>query len=119
MEQMKYTKERICRVLHKGEYKGFKFVIVSYGTHPCSYVFLPKGHRYYGESYENIDINCHCGLTFSDNDLVFNPLLNEDWVIGWDYAHWGDYMGYYINENDKKWTTEELFEEVKQVIEQL
>lgn len=122
MEQMNYTKERLCRVLHKGEFKGFKFAIVSYGTHPCCYVFLPKEHKYYGKSYDEIDIDCHGGLTYSDNELIFNPLINDDWVIGWDYAHYNDYMGYYESdsfENSKKWTTEELFEEVKQVIEQL
>ena len=127
MEQMNYTKERLCKVLHKGEFKGFKFAIVSYGTHPCCYVFLPKEHKYYGKSYDEIDIDCHGGLTYSDNELIFNPLVNDDWVIGWDYAHLNDYSGIYKNEfmrefdhsKDKKWTTEELFEEVKQVIEQL
>lgn len=122
MEQMNYTKERLCKVLHKGEFKGFKFAIVSYGTHPCCYVFLPKEHKYYGKSYDEIDIDCHGGLTYSDNELIFNPLVNDDWVIGWDYAHYNDYMGYYGSdsfENSKKWTTKELFEEVKQVIEQL
>lgn len=122
MEQMNYTKERLCKVLHKGEFKGFKFAIVSYGTHPCCYVFLPKEHKYYGKSYDEIDIDCHGGLTYSDEELIFNPLVYNDWVIGWDYAHYNDYMGYYGSdsfENSKKWTTEELFEEVKQVIEQL
>ena len=122
MEQMNYTKERLCKVLHKGEFKGFKFAIVSYGVHPCCYVFLPKKHKYYGKSYNEIDIVCHGGLTYSDKELIFNPLVNDDWIIGWDYAHCNDYMGYYgadIFKNSKKWTTEELFEEVKQVIEQL
>ena len=127
MEQMNYTKERLCKVLHKGEFKGFKFAIVSYGTHPCCYVFLPKEHKYYGKSYDEIDIDCHGGLTYSDEDLIFNPLVNDDWVIGWDYAHFNDYSGIYKEEclekfdhsQYKKWTTEELFEEVKQVIEQL
>lgn len=122
MKQMDYTKESLCKVLHKGEFKGFKFAIVSYGTHPCCYVFLPKEHKYYGKSYDEIDIDCHGGLTYSDNELIFNPLVNDDWIIGWDYAHCNDYIGYYGYDsfkNSKKWTTKELFEEVKQVIEQL
>lgn len=127
MEQMNYTKERLCIVLHKGEFKGFKFAIVSYGTHPCCYVFLPKEHKYYGKSYDEIDIDCHGGLTYLNEDLIFNPLVNDDWVIGWDYAHLNDYLGIdeiefmkkIVHSQDKKWTTEELFEEVKQVIEQL
>lgn len=123
MREMKYGAERICRILHKGEFKGFNFAIINYGTHPCCYVFLPEGNKYFGKTYDEIDIDCHGGLTFSEDDLIFNPLPNKDWIIGWDYAHYNDYMGYYGElesyEKNKKWTTEELFEEVKQVIEQL
>lgn len=25
-------------LLYQGEYKGYRFFIVSYGTHPCAYV---------------------------------------------------------------------------------
>lgn len=43
--------------------------------------------------------------------------------IGWDYSHAGDYSSYYENDiyfqDEKKWTTEEIYEEVKSVIEQL
>lgn len=127
MKEMFYSTERLCYVLHKGTYKGFKFAIVNYGTHPCCYVFIPKNHKFYGKSYEEINIKCHGGLTYSDSELVFNPLKCEDWVIGWDYAHWDDYMGLYESlkyppigsNNYKKWTTKELFKEVKEVIEQL
>ena len=45
--------------------------------------------------------------------------------LGWDYAHYGDYVGYeqllpsqYRN-GGKKWTTEEIYEEVKYAIEGL
>lgn len=129
MRKMIYGKERLCVVLDKGTYKGYKYAIVSYGTHPCCYVFIPKGHRFYKQSYEKIDIDCHGGLTFSSNDLIFNPIENNnDWVIGWDYAHYDDYMGYYEFDclkdcesfsHSKKWTTEELLDEVKSVINQI
>ena len=127
MIEMVYSIERRCFVLDKGTYNGFKYVIVSYGTHPCCYIFIPKGHRLYGKSYEDIDVTCHGGLTFSQDDLCFNPLPNDEWVIGWDYAHYDDYMGYYDMEimkkydhsNNKKWTTKELLEDVKKVIGQL
>ena len=119
MEQMNYTKERLCRVLHKGEFKGFKFAIVSYGTHPCCYVFLPKEHKYYGKSYDEIDIDCHGGLTYSDKELIFNPLVNDDWIIGWDYAHYGDYSGYFPDLRDKKWTTQEIKKDIEYAINQL
>ena len=122
MKEMKYKKFRDLTVLDKGDYKGFNYAIVSYGTHPCCYVFLPKGHKFYGKNYDEIDIVCHWGVTFSEADLGFNPIvLNDTWIIGWDYAHCEDYTGYYddIYEHLKKWTTKELQQEVFDVIEQL
>lgn len=75
MIQMEYMKERVARVLDKGKEKGMKWCIVSYGTHPCAYICLPKGHKYYKKSYDDIPVNCHGGLTFADNDFHFNPVL--------------------------------------------
>ena len=49
----------------------------------------------------------------------------EGWFIGWDYAHYGDYAGYEeklpkeLQTGGKKWTTEEIFKEVKSVCYQL
>lgn len=48
--------------------------------------------------------------------------------LGWDYGHCNDFSGIYLREifeadvnlkNLKKWTTAEIFEDVKSVIEQL
>ena len=50
---------------------------------------------------------------------------SENWFIGWDYAHCGDYCGYeeYMPESiityGKKWTTEEIIEECKNAIDQI
>ena len=127
MKDMNYIKKRQIDILHKGKYKGYLFCIISLGTHPCAYVCLPKGHKYYQKSYDDIPIGCHYGLTFASDDFHFNPVYQPDvWWIGWDYAHAGDYMGYDIIfdkslqlPEDKKWKTHEIFEEVKKVIEQL
>jgi len=127
MKEMFYQQTRGVFVLDKGINNGYKYAIISYGTHPCCYVFLPKGHKYYGKNYDDIDIDCHYGLTFSEDDLPYNPLQNDDWIIGWDYAHCGDYYGIYEmkelkkfdNSKDKKWTTKELQQEVFDVIKQL
>lgn len=52
------------------EYKGFPCVVLfqqmGFGT---GYVGLPKGHKYYGKEYDSIPVDCHCGLTYSDNNL--------------------------------------------------
>lgn len=119
-------------ILYEGDYLGFHFIIVSYGIHPCAYVEIPKDHKWFGKDYDEKeleDIVCHGGLTYADNlDHVLGKEQAKDrWFIGWDYAHAGDYEGYYLDsrfnfspfKKDKKWTTEEIYEEVKNVIKQI
>lgn len=115
-------------MLDEGVYKGVHYAIVSYGSHPCAYVQIPEGHKLYGISNEDefANIDCHGDITYVSTTGLIKP-GNENhrdghW-IGWDYAHGCDYtylpFDFEITNNDKKWTTEEIFEEVKDVIEQL
>ena len=111
-------------VLEQGNYKGYDYYIITLGTHPCCYVVLPKEHEYYKESCFDIPIECHYGLTYSESNLMDRLEEGKYWVIGWDYAHFGDYLSYYIalldgDENGHKWTLDELRQEVYLVIEQL
>jgi len=130
MNEMKYTAEYRVNVLQKGSYAGFDFFILSLGHHPTAYVRIPKGHKYYDKDYDLINeegLDCNFGLTYSNDDFGFNPIVvKEAWWIGWDYSHCSDYSGiYFIKDKDhnipsaKKWTTAEIFEEVKEVIKQL
>ena len=124
MKEMIYSLGRKIEILHAGNYKGFDFCIMNLGTHPTAYVRLSEDHNYYNKHYDEIDIDCHYGLTFG-KVATFNEI--EGYWIGWDYAHCGDYVGHNIRfkgtdldgERDKKWTTQEIYEEVKNVIEQL
>ena len=127
MEYKKRCQENI-QILDEGIYNNYHYVIVSFGSHPCAYVELPKKHKWYGLHEDNIPISCHGGLTYSSTQGIICPLNNpnhrDGYWIGWDYAHYGDYV--YNNFNDfgfalgeKYWTTEEIFEDVKEVINQL
>jgi len=124
-KEMNYQKERTTIVLKKGNIEGFDYVIMSLGTHPTAYIKIPKGHKYYEKDYDDINIDCHGGFTFAGKDFIFNPIeIKNSWWIGWDYAHSGDYMGYYETDSPlagsgKKWTTKEIYKEVKKVIQQL
>lgn len=76
--------------------------------------------------YKEVDIDVHGGLTYSDNHLWISENQKiEGWFIGWDYAHYGDYIGYEeilpkeIRTGGKKWTTEEIFNEIKEVCYQI
>lgn len=123
------NEQKVIDMLDEGIYKGFHYVIVSYGTHPCAYIEIPEGHKLYNASNQNefYDIACHGGITYVSTTGLIKP-NNENhrdghW-IGWDYAHVCDYIGYLpvdftITKSLKKWTTKEILEEVKDVIEQL
>ena len=130
-KEMVYSKERKIELLCKDNYKGFNYYILNLGTHPTAYIEIPKGHLLYGMSYGEIydkdyNIDVHGGLTYSDNHLQI--LENGNWFIGWDYAHWSDYMPFYDEISIslkkwttelKKWTTDEIIEECKKAIEQI
>ena len=113
------------KVLENQIYKNYEYYIVTLGSHPCCYVLLPKGHRYHNMFYDDINIKCHYGLTYSDNRLFKeNVIKNNEWVIGWDYAHSDDYLSYdsYFLEGDEyghKYTLDELRDDVYDVINQL
>lgn len=115
MKEMVYMNKSIAEILDNGTYKGYEYAIVSRGFHPCAYVKLTEGHKYYGADFDDIPINCHGGLTYSY--CYVNSLFTDGgWWIGWDYAHCTDQIG---KTEGKKWTTSEIIAEVKQVIEQL
>jgi len=135
MKPMVYQPERKIEVLHDGVYEGYHYAILSYGTHPCAYVEIPKDHPYYKYNTDKIEdiISCHWGITYCHNfksnhkdaSAHIYEVFGKSKVIGWDYAHCYDYSGTYIKrpsvyfDSLKKWTTEEIYEEVIEVIKQL
>ena len=125
---MKYGKERRTELLCKCKYKNYNYYVLNLGTHPPAYIEIPKENKLYRKSYDEIykigcDIDVHGGLTYSNNELM--GVKSENWFIGWDYAHCGDYCGYEefmpesIRTYGKKWTTEEIIEECKNAIDQI
>lgn len=118
---MEYTENRCVKVIAENIYNGYHYMVISYGTHPCAYVELPKDHPYYNKEYDSMDIACHGGLTYSNmNYGCKENVYKEGFWIGWDYAHYGDYTcGTFVDPDEKKWTTEEIICEAKRVIKQL
>ena len=64
------------------------------------------------------------------NKMVYKPNLEVEYLdkgfyYGWDYAHIGDFTGMDLNfppdlqTGGKQWTTEEMLEDVKKVIDTL
>ena len=92
MENEVYSMNKNTQCLEHGTYKGFNYYIISYSSHPCCYIEIPESHKYYKKHYDDIyydgDIECHGGLTYSEDHL---NILKDSWFIGWDYAHYGDF----------------------------
>ena len=131
MKEMEYQATRKIELLFDEEYKGYHYYILNLGTHPTAYVEIPKGNKLFSKNYneiyeDDIDIEVHGGLTYSRNFLFLDKDTKKDnsWFIGWDYAHYNDYCGYdelypQFATGGYKWTTEEIIEECKSVIEQI
>ena len=117
-----YYGERLEKpvILENKEYEGYEYYIITLGSPPCCYVLLPKGHCYHGEHYDDIPIECHFGLTYSEPTLLRdNIIAGGEWVIGWDYAHLDDFYSNSRGFSGHKWTLGELRNEVYEVIDQL
>lgn len=109
-------------VLYSGEYRGHKFAILNLGSHPTAYVEDKIGLIGY-EDFRLDGISVHGGFTFHDTGYWGDESEKISW-LGWDYSHSGDFMGYYsidnpFNHQEKQWTTAEIYEEVKSIIEQI
>lgn len=124
--EMVYSSERTDGdILLRGIIDGYKYLIVSYGTHPCAYVAIPENHSRYNDYHKLENDNTiypHGGVTYSGSEI--NGIKGH-W-IGWDYRHACDFSGHYLSDvnynyfaENKKWTTAEIFDEVQDVIEQL
>lgn len=136
MKEMVYTTTPKREWLMHSFYRGVEFVIMSLGTHPTAYVGITKDNPLYGKDYSDDDfplLSCNGGITYTEPSI-----RNEDgksvgmykWWIGCDYNHCWDYnpklaedfelfsidfTGY----SHKKWTTEEIYKEVKEVIDEI
>jgi hypothetical protein len=74
----------------------------------CGYVGVPKDHPYYGEGYNDVPVDVHGGLTFSDlcspeeGEHAICHVVGEGeddnvWWLGFDCAHGGDLAPAIIN----------------------
>ena len=63
---------------------GLKAVVIAHDMgHRCGYVGVPEGHPMYGKHYDDVDVDVHGGLTYSELDYGL-------WLFGYDCAHWDD-----------------------------
>lgn len=125
-----YFSERLehPKVVKDEVYMGYRYIILSLGTHPTAYICLPVNHIFHGKSYDELNcIDCHYGLTYSRDYLGREDIVSSDegfWIIGWDYTHAGDWSGMYSDEintglGNRKYSLDEIVGECEYVIKQL
>lgn len=112
--EMIYIPQRTYGILATGIYNGHEYLVITYGTHPCAYI---RADKLTPNQIDIINNNCHGGITFQKQKIGGNIKIDGEWV-GWDYAHFGDYVGYGDCEG-KVHTTEEIINEVKSIIDKL
>lgn len=116
MKEMVYRKPSSTEILDQGEHKGFKYAILSLGTHPCAYV---ENKLHVQDCYDEClsGIKVHGGFTYVGMRLSRYGDYTD--YLGWDYGHYSDYFYNTLGIYGKMWTTEEIQKEVFNVIDQL
>ena len=95
--------------------EGLRFIIMRGPCSLCAYVGIPESHPLAGHSYDDLPIECHGGLTFSQLGGK-KEWPSGCWWYGWDYTHCDDYSTYYdkpgfdsnLRSNGKKWTVKDV-----------
>lgn len=93
--------------------EGLRFIVMRGPAALCAYVGIPLDHPLAGQSYDNLPVRAHGGLTFASEGTDHWP-AGLFWY-GWDYAHCND-ANFYSDEipslaqrpADKKWTVDEV-----------
>lgn len=117
MREMVYENRKKPEVLYSGEYRGHKCIILSLGSHPTAYIENKMAITdYYDCRLDNVEV--HGGFTYCGKGHWNEESKKTSW-LGWDYAHGNDYHYSDTPWDGKQWTTAEIYDEVKSVINQI
>ena len=100
--------------------EGVRIVIMRGPASMNVYLGVPKDHPLAGFDYDSIPLNCHGGLTFSQEGDKFLP--KNYWWYGYDYAHAGDFTIFgkkgardiqakFDHSDDEKWALGAIIED--------
>lgn len=108
-----YSDDREGKILYLETYAESALLIMSLGSHPCSYITFPGIEHISSYDYANELCDVHYGFTFLGSRRNIAAL--EGIWLGWNYAHAGDLL--YSSRldvsipGDHKWTLDELITE--------
>ena len=81
-------------VLSEGYHKGFKYVTMRSPMNVrCGYVRVPSNHPWSDKDYDELNIECHGGLTFAAFDTPCGDPeeeSNPSYWVGFDCGHYMD-----------------------------
>lgn len=108
-------------ILATGVYNCIKYYIINLGTHPAAYIENVFG--VVDEQSEDL-LGCPAYGGFTFNNFSYWDYDACGYWLGWDYSHLnlGDYSGLelnfpeYMRIGGKKWTTEEILQDVYNII---
>jgi len=107
--------ESVGAILHDEFKGGFRFIIMRGPASLCAYIGIPSEHPLANQSYDDLPVDCHGGLTFSSEGKELWP--KGFFWYGWDYAHSGDHCFYdderiYKSVSEgKKWLVKDVEED--------
>jgi len=98
----------------------YDYYIVSIrGNHPCAYIALEQDDVLYGRDIEDeLPLVVHGGITYCQKGVQFNGVEDNRWIIGWDYAHAGDFTRMLLesdnwgDETGKKYSIGEIMKDI-------
>lgn len=65
-----------------------RFIVMRGPASLCAYVGVPSDHPLSHRNYDDVELECHGGLTWGKEGKGYHP---EGWYwYGWDYGHAGD-----------------------------
>lgn len=116
-----YSDGVCANILYLETFGESAIVIVSFGSHPCTYVTFPGVEHIPDYDSANDLCDVHGGFTFLGSREKIG--LKGRW-LGWDYVHCGDliYSSLFkgsFDESEHEWTLTELISEGRQAIKEI
>ena len=122
---MIYKPKEELEVLAHDTYLGYEFYIISTGLFPCAYIKINRNSILFGKDVAEVNkmINFYREITFSKKGLIYDF---NNWYIGLDYGHIGDFIGSSLNfpeefliANERKYSTKEIYQDIQDLIKKV
>lgn len=127
IQEMTYQDQVEVKLLARDNYRGFDYIVISYGIFPSAFVKIPENHNYYKKFKGIIPVKCHGGILHRGEikpligtlNLQESNLDTKGFWLGWSYLECNDYTGFSQTNQGKKRTTVEMVNDCINVIGQL